>query len=481
MAQVAPQLGRKVAAPAEVNEEADELSDEAIGELLDLLPELEKDTEEEGGSDSPDPSDEGLLSLDDSDEADGDLVPLDFGSDSEDLLTIADPERGEDVGDSDGLFEDEPPPFEEPAKLARDDDEDFDDFHGLPASMPPLAYVDERETWNEPDLLPAQATIGDEARPAPAQRPFHDLSPGLALEACSAIASAEGIAVAASTDLLWFGAGETSPVRLDAGSARIHAVVLVGSGFDFAVCSTTSGKLLRRGRLASASEELRRVRDVTDAAPGSREALDLCQPGAGFPHTLIARTPSGRLLRSDDDGISFRRVSERRVVALGARGTPVALSAEGTLLISDDGGGSFSELPLDAACQRLARAEFPLVACAGAAVALAHPDFGALVSADRGKTFTRVRGTRGVSALAAGADLGEDTIFLALYDDSRNRTLLVRVAASSGSAETIGTVERALAAEDDGSESDRVLALAWDPSSGRLWAAGGFGVKLFGR
>jgi hypothetical protein len=347
--------------------------------------------------------------------------------------------------------------------------------------MPPLAYVDEREAWTEPDALPEQAAIGDEARPEPALHAFRDLSPGLALEACSAIATADGIAVAASTDLLWFGAGESSPIRLDAGSARIHAVVLVGTGFDFAICSTTSGKLLRRGRLASASEELRRVRDVADAAPGNREALDLSQPGSAFPHTLIARTPSGRLLRSDDDGISFRRVSERRVIALCARGTPVALSAEGTLLISDDGGGSFNELLLDDAAQRVARADQPQIACSGGTVALAHPDFGALVSADRGKTFARVRGTHGVSALAVGTDLGEEAVFLALYDDSRNRSLLVRVTASSGRAQTIGVIERSLTADDDGSESDRILSLAWDPSSGRLWAAGGFGVKIFGR
>lgn len=474
------ELGWKIAAPAEASEEAEELSDDAIGELLDELPALDDRAEDELEPDADDEDGNELASVDDADVDDAEASPLDFGGDAEELLSIPEGDReGDDTAD--GLFDYEPVPFEEPAKLATDEAEDWDDFHGLPASMPPLAFVDEREAWNEPDALPEQAALGDEPRPALAASPFRDVCPGLALEACSAIASAEGIAAAASTDLLWFGPGETAPIRLDAGSARIHAVALVGTGFEFAICSTTSGKLLRRGRLASASEELRRVREVADTAPGSREALDLCQPGAAFPHTLLARTSSGKLLRSDDDGISFRRVSERRVLALSSRGTPtLAISVEGTLLVSDDGGGSFRELELDEAQARVARAECAQIGGSGSTVVLAHPDFGALVSADRGAEFKRVRGTHGVSAIAVGADQGEDAVFLALFDDAHNRSVLVRVSPSSGHAETIALIEHS-ASDDDGSESARTLALAWDPSSGKLWAAGGYGVKAFSR
>jgi hypothetical protein len=266
-------------------------------------------------------------------------------------------------------------------------------------------------------------------------------------------------------------------VRLDAGSSHIHGVALVGANFDFAVCSTASGKLMRRGRLASASEELRRIRDEIGLA--NRDVFDLCQPGASFPHTVVLRTSSGKLLRSDDDGLSFRRVSERKIVALGPRGPALALAHDGTLLRSDDGGGSFTELKLDGLAQRIASTKAPLLAARGDTVLLAEASVGVLL-ARGGEGFLRIAGTLGVTALCTGMDVDGPAAFVALYDDARDRTLLARIDLTTGTARTIATFD-GTDADDDLAESARVAAIVWDEVHSRLWVAGGFGVKVLAR
>lgn len=463
--------------PLDLGEDAEELSDDALGSLLDALPELMEEDD-----DGAEPSEDFELSLDDAPEGSpGEAAEdLDVGSDSEDLMPVT-IELVRDDDDSDGLpgFEATP---EEPkqASMAPDEGEGVDDLEA-PSLLPALDRGDDAEGVGETQELPQLAALGDEPRPPPAAPPWVELGPGLELEACGALASADGIVVAASSDLFWFAAGELSHVRLEAGSSRIHALALVGSGWEYAVCSTSNGKLFRRGRLASASEELRRVREAAENLPSAREVFDLCQPGPSFPHALMLRTASGKLLRSDDDGLSFRRVTERRVLALAPRGMPaVAVSEDGALLFSEDGGGSFTEVALGELAQRALRSGAPLVAAQGDAVVLADAELGLLVSANRGQSFSRVPGTRDVTAICVGHEPPEAIAFAAIYDEARNRTWLLRVGVLDGSAETIGQVEGA-AGEDDGSESARATGLVWDDVHGRLWAAGAFGVRVFAR
>lgn len=460
--------------PLDPSDDSEELSDDALGSLLDHLPELGDE------DDVGEPALDVDVTLDDAPEGspeDG-ADELDVGSDSEDLLPVT-PETPLEDDDSDGLPGLEATP-EEPDQqsMAPDEGEGMDDLEA-PSALPALDRGDDSEGVGETDVLPQIAAFGDEPRPA-RSAPWTELGPGLELESCAALATADGIVVAASSDLFWFAAGELSHVRLEAGSSRIHAVALVGTGWEYAVCSTTNGKLLRRGRLASASEELRRIREAAESLPSVREVFDLCQPGPGFPHALMLRTASGKLLRSDDDGVSFRRVSERRVVALAPRGMPaVAVSEEGTLLLSEDGGGSFSEVPLGELALKTLKTNAPLVAGQGEVVVLADAELGVLVSADRGQGFRRIPGTREVTAICTGQQGAELVAFAAVYDEARNHTLLLRVSVSDGAAQTIGQIDGD--SDDDGAETGRTAALVWDDVHERLWAAGAFGVRVFAR
>jgi hypothetical protein len=463
--------------PLDLGDDTEELSDEALGSLLDSLPELGDEEDAQEASIDFD------LALDDAPEGSpGEAADdLDVGSDSDDLMPVT-LESPLDDDDSDGLPGLEATP-EEPNQqsMAPDEGEGLEELDAPAALLPALDRGDDSEGVGEVNELPQVAAFGDEPRPALATPPWVELGPGLELEACAALASADGIVVAASSDLFWFAAGELSHVRLEAGSSRIHAVALVGRGWEYAICSTTNGKLFRRGRLASASEELRRIREAAENLPSVREVFDLCQPGPSFPHALMLRTASGKLLRSDDDGISFRRVTERRVVALAPRGMPaVAVSEEGTLLFSEDGGGSFSEVALDELAKKTLRAGAPLVAAQGEAVVLADAELGVLVSRDRGQSFRRVPGTREVTAVCVGQEQADMVAFAALFDEAKNHTLLLRISVADGSAQTIARIDGE-DADDEGSESGRTAGLAWDEVHGRLWAAGAFGVRVFAR
>jgi hypothetical protein len=460
--------------PREADTGPDELSDEVLGNLLDFLPELGEDegeTEDERTDLDPEV---GIIEPAPNDE---EPAEIDIGSASDLLLVPVEPR---DDDDTDGLDEGEHDTFDSPTSEGADDTNGFDEAEDLAVELPPLDSGDDADGLREAPALPELAALGDERRPDFAKPLFQGLGAGLELEACSAIAATNGVVVAASTDLFWFGPKDFSPLRLDAGASRINSVVLVGATWEYAICSTASGKLVRRGRLASTSEELRRIRDLEANGP-TRDTFDLSQPGHTFPHTLLVRSSSGRLLRSDDDGATFRISSERRIAALSPHGSPMlALSLEGTLLRSDDGGSTFTEsaiastAPLPAA----SLTDRPLLACYGHAVFLARPELGVLASADGGLSFRRVAGTQGVTAICAGDDRGAPLGFAALLDETQNRTWLVRISAEAASAEIIAVIDLP-ANDDEAADTARTAQLAWDSTDGWLWAAGGFGVKVF--
>ncbi|MGC4092156.1 MAG: aspartate kinase [Polyangiaceae bacterium] len=459
--------------PLDKEEGADELGDEALGGLLDELPPLAPAEVDDDSSALEVGTDSFELDADDADEG---AVTLDVGSDTEDLLLPSEPRESEDDADGTGtdneVWVSTPEPLE-----SRDDAEGLDEPPQGLAALPALTEGDDHEGVDDPGELPASTRFGDEPRPRPSQTPWTLAGPDLKLEPCAALASMDGTVVAASTDLFWFSAGSLTPMRLEAGSSHIHSVALLGSGWDFAACATQSGKLFRRGRLSSSSEELRRVRE--ELALATREVFDLCQPGSAFPHTLLLRTASGKLLRSDDDGQSFRRVSERKLVALAPQGAPaLALSVESTLLVSDDGGGSFRELRLEGIAGRVARSKSPLLAASGTGMLLGDADVGVLVSSNAGQSFARLPGTQGVSALCLASAPHSLLGFAAVYDDARDHALLLRIDLERLEVATIASIDSNLG-EDEMSEGARVAQLAWDPVHSRLWAVGGFGVKAF--
>jgi len=358
-----------------------------------------------------------------------------------------------------------------------DGDDDDGPLDPAPELVVPAALQDDTDGEEGVDTgldLEPELTFGDEPRPPVATPPWAEPRPGPALESCGALALAAGTVVAASTDLLWFSAGELSPLRLEAGSARIRGLVLVGPSFEHAVCSTETGRLLRRSRSKAASEELA----MPDTGAAAREPLELCQPGGAHPNVFFARTPRGLVFASGDAGASFRRVSLPEVRAMGAGdGCAAAVSAEGALFVSQDGGATFSRTPLSGVALEIARSAGPRVAVAGALVVLCEPSLGVVTSIDHGHTFRHIPGTRGAVALCAALGGTSPLVFVALAEAATDRVSIVRINAESGMARVI--VELTGETDDEDVEAVRVAALAWDDASGRLWVAGSFGVRAY--
>ncbi len=227
----------------------------------------------------------------------------------------------------------------EPDDLADGPDEPLPDL-----ALPELdAASDDDAPADAGAELPASLALGDEPWPEPAERPWSELEPGIALEACAALAVSQGSALAASTDLLWFARGELSPLRLEAGATRLHSVVLTSGSADTALASTTSGRLYRRGRSASVPEELRAIRVGSETS--AREPLDLRQPDAAFDGAVLARSASRRLFQSGDGGVTFHSLAAPLLVALVAEGGPaIGLTQDGKLLVAS--GRELVERPL---------------------------------------------------------------------------------------------------------------------------------------
>lgn len=471
----------------EPDDETPDLHDSELGALLDDLPELEEDAT--GGEPvwrgEPDASDEeddtARQERDPNTDDTAESAELDVGSDTQDLMFVEDGAEGDDLPS--GIDIEGHDALEPAIDLDPDDDAEGTtetSSSWISAELPPLDLGDDAEGIAAADELRFAAAFTDEPRPVLSARPWTELCPMLTLEACSALATADGILVAASSDLLWFAAGELAPLRLDAGSAPIHSLALVGKGWEFAVCSTLSGRLMRRGRLAPAAEELRGLRELLDHSSSPRDVVELCQPGTSFPHALLVRTSRGQLLRSDDDGGTFRRVSEHKVVALAPSGAPaMALTDDGWLLRSDDGGGSFVQLALPDAVKPWLQAGSVVVSARGEILALAEPELGVAVSPDGGRSFQSVLGTRGVTAIAACAAVGAGCTFAALYDEAHDCSFLLRIDAHGGPLETLALIQGAGSEDEDSADWARVTRLEWEPSKERLWAVGGFGVKVF--
>lgn len=298
-------------------------------------------------------------------------------------------------------------------------------------------------------------------------------------EHCSALCVSGGVAVAGSSDLFWLDEGRETVVRVGLDGTRIASIALVGERRNTALCMTASGRLLRRARSGGEVERLVDWRRVAEAAGSSAESLELRCLEPNRPNTVLGRLTSGRLVRSDDMGSTFRAVADVSALAMSSSSEPVAiLTRDGARLgLSSDGGSSFESLALASPARDVASGEAPLVAASGNVVVLGDAERGLVVSVDRGQSFRRVSGMTNLTALSAGALAGRIRVFAALYRETDDDSLLVEIDLTNATA-AIGAV-LSLPPPDDpdaASELGRVERLVVDRE--RLWATGGFGLAV---
>jgi hypothetical protein len=200
-----------------------------------------------------------------------------------------------------------------------------------------------------------------------------------------------------------------------------------------------------------------------------------------MPLSVVARLSSGRLLRSDDAGLTWCAVeAPLTAFVVSPTGTPLsALSRGGSRLsLSGDGGRSWEPIELTPPALSVACGEAPLVAAAGPVVAIAEAERGLVVSADGARTFSVVAGCSNVTAMSAGFCAERPRVWAALYHEAMDRTSIALVDVARAEASVIGVIEVPEALDPEGpGERARVERLCWDGT--HLWATGGFGVAVW--
>jgi hypothetical protein len=353
----------------------------------------------------------------------------------------------------------------------------FDDDHALlDGSELPRLDGDDGPELEDSRLGPA-LDFGLEVNLAPAAAPWRVEFVVPDREHCGALAVSGGVVVAGSNDLFWLDPGREAAVRIALDGTRISSIALVG-GAAAALCVTAFGRLLRRARSGGDVERLLDWRRVAEAAGTSAEGLELRGLGGERPSSVLGRLTSGRLVRSDDMGSTFHLVTaEVTALAMSSSGEPVTvLSRDGARLSrSFDGGVNFEHQELESPARDVALGEAPLLAADGAVVALGDAERGLVVSADGARTFRRIAGTNNVTACAVGLFAGRPTAFAAVYRETHDESVFVRIDAETGDASAIASVSPPSSGDIE-LEVGRVERLSWDGE--RLWAAGAFGLAV---
>lgn len=449
--------------------------DDESGDFGALLPDLEENVEHDPDDDRPlfDEADE-LDDLFDAESANDDApIELDLGPDS-----LTTDEEARDAGDALGLDDETSGSDLLPEDTLPSDKEERD---GIDDRKPLVNDLDlpglDADDGGGDDLArfgtlvaATEATLENAARPWQLQR----LSPQR--ERCRSLALDGTSVVAASTDLLWLDGGHTSPVRVALDGARVLGLALVGERRETALCVTAAGRLVRRSRSASDAERLPAHGRLAELLVSELERVELCQLGLATPESVLGRTGSGLVFRSDDAGTTLRLVEPALSVrALSPTGSPVvALAADGAaLLTSSDGGKTFARVALDRTGQRIAGGERPGLASSGSTLVLHDDERGVAVSLDGGQRFREVPGAASVSAATIGLFDGRPSVWLALYAELTDETRFVRVDAETLRAEVIATLASTGDADADLGASARIERLGWDGA--RLFAAGDAG------
>jgi hypothetical protein len=370
-------------------------------------------------------------------------------------------------------------PNETDASLSHDAADGFDDAHsGLDEGALPSLGDDDG-----PDLDEARFGVAlesaDEALLPKLEKSFRVAFLAPDREHCNALCASGGVVVAGSNDLFWLDEGRETVVRIGLDGTRIASIALVGELRNTALCVTAFGRLLRRARSGGEVERLVDWRRIAEASGASAESLELRGLGPARPNSVLGRLTSGRLVRSDDLGSTFRAVADASALSMSSSGDPVAiLMRDGARLgLSSDGGTTWERLELASPAREVASGEAPLVAASGNVVVLGDAERGLVVSADRGRTFRRVSGLTNLTALCVGTLGGEERAFAALYRETDDHSLLVEIDPRTATA-AIGAV-LSLPSPDDPdatAELGRVERLVCEGE--RLWATGGFGLAV---
>ncbi len=462
---------------------SDELEEEEPGISIDPASLLTRFDDDEGLDDEVATELDVGIELDappeDNAETEGELV-LDIAA----LLNLADDEIAQGDPDETGPVDFDasagirPPPGDSLAGPAEDGtDEPLEDL--VSDDLPELDADSEGDYDGEDAAWLELPDTRDEEPPPWASRHWRRDAhlPG----AFSAVALAGGQLVAGGSELCWWPGNSEAPQHLGAAAPGIASLALVGPGFEAALLATTDHRLLRRFLGAREPQLVAGFGRVVGDGDLGTPRVELCQGAESAPDVVLARTSSGRLVRSQDAGETWSGVDVRaRVIAMSAGGAPLALLGEDrtglSLLCSTDTGLSWSLQPLDEAGRRVASGTAPLLAVSGPVVAIGDSARGLSVSTDGGASFKHVDGCAGLSALTAGELAGQVCVWAALYDEPNDHTHLVLVNPASALAERVAGIEAPGLDDEPMHEHARVAAMTWDAARQRLWTAGMAGL-----
>jgi len=459
------------------------MSDERDDEESYLNEEIQLEIVDDPGSDDAESSqlDIGEELADVLGESDGENEPLelDLGS----LVETNDDADGENDEADGELLVDPALGLELPEALLPDDGAEGVDIAEIVVDE---SKFPELESDDGSEGIAAERAIvlgeaGDEARLVLAAVEYRAEKPKTALEACTALTARGKSVVFASSDLLWLGASETTPLRLAIDGTTLVDLALLGAEADVVIAATRTGQLFRRARFASQAEQLARFRDFQKPQPGARSQVAFGAALAETAADLYVVTQEGVLCQIHDSGERFERIElGGKVIAL-ARESATALVERNREMELHFLRGDGAAIPLRHAALAIARADAPLLATAGACVALAESARAIVVSHDRGRDFQGVPGTANTTALAGAGDSGAARFYAAVYRETLDQTEIVLIDPERAEAQIIARIagsDEAEAGSDpaDRSEWARVSRLVWHAGSGALWAVGGFGV-----
>ncbi|MBN1609770.1 MAG: hypothetical protein JW940_24270 [Polyangiaceae bacterium] len=415
-------------------------------------------------------------------EADVDELVLDIGE----LLNATDDRDLRDAGEEDGpaapeaFYGIEELPLEGGWGAAEGLPEPATDLSEQP--LPDLDGDVDDETVELVDVASVGDPACDEALPDWAASPWDARAAEPALPPSAVLVLAGDWVVAGASELWWLDRGCSVKHRVAGPGDSIVALAPGTAGATAAVVlATSSGDMSRATpeRCSSAGlESWRRVAGVRAHEPLS---LELCS-SASDPSTVLARTSSGRLLRSVNGGLGWSSVElHGRVLAISPTASPALalLECRGRhqLVRSDDGGNNWRVLEPDQILETVIVEQGILLAAAEDVMAVAGATSGVAICTD-GVRFHHIAGCSGATALTAASVNGRACVGVAVYRELEQCSYLVAVDASGRHALRIAEVRAPSSTDEDPDgmpDYARVSALAWD-ATGRLWAAGGFGV-----
>lgn len=339
-----------------------------------------------------------------------------------------------------------------------------DDLPELDADEP--GGLDNDASWLSSDAL------RDEDLPEASERPWRVARVDAALTELEALALGGG--------RLWVGGHELWSFERD-GSARrselgVHVLGLTALGTG--VVALTPAGLLEAVTPGSEARRLGGFREALGLASDAPAPLTIGRLGEAESNALLVAADESRIAVSRNGGASFEGAEVGGRIVAVSRGAPTRLvvqGAEGPALLELDAQG-FRRTLLDAEAEEAAGGELALLGSLGEVVAVASRDRGLALSSDAGRSFSRVPGCLHTTALELGTREGRPRVWLAVFVESEERSLVIEVDVATRSAEIVAELTGAddVAPSDD--DDGRVCALAWDADHGWLWAAGQSGL-----